>query len=164
MKPQVHIIHFSGTMFTTNVCIVEEILCKCRQNVLSYVWFLPVSSLKLLFNNLLTSGKYIIWSDREHMFDNHLPDVVLYVSDFPLPIKEYVWSSMEASSLYRWYEGNKIASKLFVMNFLLPCHTPCTSQHGPPCWLAAFENQSCQYKDVTYRSAAVNSELSGADK
>jgi hypothetical protein len=41
---------------------------------------------KLLFNNLHTSDKYIIWSDRDYMFDNHLPDVVPSVSDFPLPV------------------------------------------------------------------------------
>ena len=34
MKPQVHIRHFSGTVFTTNVCITEEILCKCGYNLL----------------------------------------------------------------------------------------------------------------------------------
>ena len=89
--------------------------------------------MKVLFNNMPTSGKYIIWSDRDYMFDNHLPDVVFSVSDFPLPIKGYVCSTMEESSLYRDYEGNKIALKLFVMNFLLPCHRHCNLKHGPRC-------------------------------
>lgn len=86
MGSQVHIRQFSGTMFTTNVCIVEEIRCKCRYNLQSYFWCLPIYSVKLLFNNLLTSDKYIIWSDHDYIFYNHLPDMVFCISDFPLPI------------------------------------------------------------------------------
>jgi hypothetical protein len=71
---------------------------------------------------------------------------------------------MEVSWLYRGYEGNKIALKLFVMDFLLSCLTPCTLKHGPRCGLTALENNSWQYKNVTYRSAAVNLELSGRDQ
>jgi hypothetical protein len=114
-------VHIVGHFYYINVCLVEEILCRRKYNLLSYVWFLPIYSVKLQFNNTLTSNKYIIWFDRDYVFHNHLPDVVFSVSDFHVAINRIGEFIDGSSTLYRGFGGNKIALKLLVTNFLLPC-------------------------------------------
>jgi hypothetical protein len=86
MKSQVHIRLFQ-TLCLQQMCVKQRKYCVNIGKTYKVTFgFRRISFVKLLFNYFITSDKYIIWSDRDYMFDNNLPDVVFSVSGFSLPV------------------------------------------------------------------------------